>query len=476
MSVLHFRSSIDKKKLADPTSENARGRPLNYATTTRHSHRVSALPQDDKTPGWFYTSRTRIAMPTPEQDLKAPWVVLGAGFTGLSAARQLAHNFPDDRILLIDAQEVGFGASGRNAGFLIDVPHDISAPDYIGDHRIAAHTLALNRKGQMMLKALVEEHQLADAQLQHAGKYQAAASAKGNAVLKAYQGGLERLGQPCQMIEGAELGQLLGTNYYQKALYTPGTMLVQPSALVKGLADTLPDNVELFENTPITAVEYGPYITLHHPHGTITAKQLILANNTFGTHFGLLPKTLVPLFTYGSLTRPLSATEQSEIGALSSWGVIPADPFGTTLRLTPDHRILVRNSFSFNPNGAAKSGYNERFLAVHRRSFEQRFPQLSTVDFEYTWGGCLGMTRNGSGYFGQLGPNVYGALGCNGLGTVRGTATGALLADWLAGKQDTLIDFLMGSTPPPRLPHEPLLSFGINTALWWGQLKAGAEI
>ncbi|MBC8862987.1 FAD-binding oxidoreductase, partial [Escherichia coli] len=74
-----------------------------------------------------------------------------AGFTGLAAARQLALNFPDDEIILVDAQEVGFGTSGRNAGFAIDLPHDIGADDYIGDIPTARTTLKLNVLGQTIL-------------------------------------------------------------------------------------------------------------------------------------------------------------------------------------------------------------------------------------------------------------------------------------------------------------------------------------
>jgi glycine/D-amino acid oxidase-like deaminating enzyme len=74
-----------------------------------------------------------------------------------------------------------------------------------------------------------------------------------------------------------------------------------------------------------------------------------------------------------------------------------------------------------------------------------------------------------------LAPNVYGALCCNGLGITRGTVTGTLLADWIAGKSNTLIDFLLSTSGPDRTPPEPFLSIGVNAALCWGQYKAGRE-
>lgn len=436
---------------------------------------IDALPSDDSTPGWFHMSRKREPKAPLIGNAHVRWAVIGGGFTGLAAARQLALNFPNDTVLLIEGQQVGFGTSGRNAGFLIDVPHDISAPDYIGDQKIARHILNLNQTGQKILFDLVQKYKIEDAQLRHVGKYQAAVEDEGLRVLDAYRGGLEKLGQPCELIEGKDLPDYIGTSFYKKALHTPGTMLVQPSALVKGLADNLPENVILYEDMPITAVEYEPKVVLHHATGKITADKLVLANNHFGTHFGFMPGRILPMFTYGSLTRPLTAEEQARIGGKDFWGVIPADPFGTTCRRTHDNRLLIRNSFTFNADGRYKPGATERFRKTHRQSFERRFPSLSHVGFEYTWGGGLGMTRNGNSFFGELRKNVYGSLGCNGLGTVRGTAMGTLLADWLAGKRHELTDFLLSVDKPNINPPESFLGMGVNFTLRRGMAKAGLE-
>ncbi|MGC4012346.1 MAG: FAD-binding oxidoreductase [Pseudomonas sp.] len=436
--------------------------------------KVTHLPADDSTCGWYHLSKARQARPGHYGTSKARWAVVGAGFTGLAAARQLAENFPDDEIVLIEAQEVGYGTSGRNAGFAIDLPHDIGADDYIGDIETAKTTLKLNLGGQSLLRDLVERHGI-DCQMKACGKYQAAIEDRGIAVLEAYQRGLDKLGQPYQMIEGDDLPAHIGTHFYRKALFTPGTVLIQPSALVKGLADCLPSNVTLYEHTPITDVEYGDKVVLTHANGSITADRLVLTNNAFGMSFGFLKGRMLPIFTYASITRQLSAEEQARLGGKPFWGVIPADPFGTTVRRTPDNRLLIRNSFSYNPDGRSHGKYLERFSSRHRASFEQRFPMLPQVEFEYTWGGSLALSRNHMGFFGQLAPNVFGALCCNGLGVTRGTVTGKLLADWLAGKRSDLIDFLLQSPGPNCNPPQPFLSLGVNANLMWGQYRAGQE-
>lgn len=435
---------------------------------------VTSLPADDATCGWFHLSAPRRPRPAHAGDSGARWVIVGAGFTGLAAARQLAMHFPAEEIVLIEAQQVGYGSSGRNAGFAIDLPHDISAEDYIGDIDVAKSVLKLNLSGQSSLKALVERHAI-DCQMRAVGKYQAAVEDRGIASLDAYRRGLDKLGQAHELIEGADLPDHIGTRFYRQALFTPGTVLLQPAALVKGLADTLPDNVTLYENTPITEVDYGKQTVLRHRRGSISADKLVLTNNAFGMSFGFLKGGMLPVFTYASLTRPLTPPEQARLGGKPFWGVIPADPFGSTLRRTVDNRILVRNSFSFNPDGRSNPRHLERFVHRHRESFRRRFPMLDCVEFEYTWGGALSLARNHQSQFGTLAPNVYGALCCNGLGVTRGTATGTLLADWLAGERSELVDFLLSSAGPNRNPPEPFLSIGVNLSLMWGQHRAGRE-
>lgn len=97
------------------------------------------------------------------------------------------------------------------------------------------------------------------------GKYQAAVEDCGIALLDAYLRGLDKLGQAYEVIDKADLPGHIGTHFYRKALFTPGTVLIQPSALVKGLADTLPPNVTLHEETCITEVEYGIDFLLSSP-------------------------------------------------------------------------------------------------------------------------------------------------------------------------------------------------------------------
>lgn len=434
---------------------------------------IKHLPSDDSGCGWV-NILPRYEPSKLAGDTTADWVVVGAGFTGLAAARQMADHFPDDKVLLVDAQCVADGASGRNSGFLIDLPHDLGASDYIGDLDVAAKNLELNRAAIHYLREIVESSGIV-CDWRECGKVQAAVNTNGVKVLNAYRSGLERLGAELRMLDASEMKDKLGTGYYCQGLYTPGTVLAQPAALSRGLAHSLPGNVQLCELSPVTHVEYGSQIRLHTPSGEIETKNLLLTNNSFAKEFGFFSDSLIPVFTYAGMTRRLTDAEQTELGGDPCWGVIPADPFGSTVRRTPDHRIVVRNSFTYNPDGHSSPSSLQHARKHLEKSFNARFPMLPDVEIEHVWGGAMCMSRNHAPYFGKLRDNVYGA-GChNGLGVTKGTITGKLLADYLANKDSDLLRHMLSQPRPAKNPPRPFLDVGVSATLMYNQWKAGAE-
>ena len=311
--------------------------------------KVTHLPADDRSCGWYHLSPPRRPKPAHYGRSAARWVVVGAGFTGLAAARQLALHFPDEEIVLVEAQEVGFGTAGRNAGFAIDLPHDIGADDYIGDIATARIGLKLNLAGQSLLREQVQRHAI-DCQMKACGKYQAAVEARGVAVLDAYRRGLDRLGQAYEVIEADDLPGHIGTAFYRKALFTPVPCWCsprpwsgpgrQPAGQRQPLRTHTDHRRGIWRQDP---AEPSPR---QHPGRPPGPRQQRLRHE-----LQLPPGRMLPIFTYASLTRPLDAEEQARLGGRPYWGLIPADPYGTTVRRTPDNRLLIRNSFSFNPDG-----------------------------------------------------------------------------------------------------------------------------
>ena len=209
-----------------------------------------------------------------------------------------------------------------------------------------------------------------------------------------------------------------------RASNTPGCILIQPAALARGLGACLPENVRLFEESPVVEIDYGAEITLICPAGSVRTKTLLLATNGFTTQLGFEHNRLIPIMTFGSLTRPLTEAEQAALGGEHDWGVIPADHLGTTLRYTQDNRLLVRNCLTYAPDYICGAEALGEIYAHHVAAVEARFPMLPEVTFEHTWDGVLAFSRNLAPRFGQLSDNVFAAVCHNGVGYRQGDLFG----------------------------------------------------
>lgn len=142
------------------------------------------LPHDDSSCGWYAALPQQPACKRLHGEQRADYAVIGAGFAGVAAARRLGELLPDKRIILVDAQRVGQGASGRNSGFVIDLPHKFALehPDPAHKQRL----LSLNRAAIAQLQGLIERHGI-DCQWSHAGKYQGAVGQRGLAYLQHFE-------------------------------------------------------------------------------------------------------------------------------------------------------------------------------------------------------------------------------------------------------------------------------------------------
>jgi glycine/D-amino acid oxidase-like deaminating enzyme len=427
-------------------------------------------PTDPRIGGWY----AQLPEPAPARrlngDQRADWVVVGAGYTGLAAARRLAEQRPGERILLLEALRVGLGASGRNSGFAIDIPHSVNGATQ-DSHRL----YRLCRAGVALLRDAVEAGQI-DCQWSERGKLHCALADTGLRELDALCAELDHLGAPYERLDGAALAARIGTPYYRAAVHTPGTALMQPAALVRGLAASLPATVELYEETPVRAIEPGRPVRLATPNATITAERVLLTTNHPMMALAGLDKRLFPVSTFASLTRTLTVAEQAALGGETDWGVIPGQHMGTTLRYTRDRRLLIRNIFRYTPNFLAGEAAWRRIEAQHRRSFEARFPMLGAVPFEQNWGGALSMAQNGNGFFGPAGEGVLASLGCNGVGVGKGTIFGAMLADYAVGASSDLLDDMLALPGPSRLPPRAILNFAVPFVINRRQRVAGGDL
>lgn len=424
--------------------------------------RVRALPGDDPGCGWI---RTAPPLPPARRLLSSERVdaaVLGAGFTGLAVARRLAALRPGWRVAVLEAQRAGFGASGRSSGFLVDRAHFIARMEPAASRRYRD----LCRWGIGLLREAVERHGIA-CDWDAAGWLHAAATAAGAAALPTLGRWLDDLGEPYERLDAEDLRRITGTACYRAGIRLPGSVLVQPAALVHGLAAALPAKVELYEESPVRSLERrGGRFRLATGEGSLEADRLFLAANGYSPALGVLRRRLFPLFTFGSLTRPLTAAEQEALGGEREWGLLSEDAMGSTVRRTRDQRILIRNTIAYAPGLRVGPLALERARDLHRKAFLARFPGLREAGFEHTWGGVMGASPNRGHCFGELADGLFTAAGYTGAGIAIGTTAGTLLADLALGEPSQRLADMLALPAPQRLPPQPFLGIGVRWRVW----------
>jgi glycine/D-amino acid oxidase-like deaminating enzyme len=435
---------------------------------------IRVLPANDASNGWNRILRARTPRPALAVEQRADWAVVGAGYAGLAAARRLAENRPNDRVVLLEAHEVGENASARNSGFAIDLPHNVgsSLDELDGSHRY----IRLSRAAIDELEGIVAGAGI-DCDWSRRGKYHTAVSEKGRAqVLEPFARELQALGEPYRWLDAAELRREIGTPYYHAAVHTPGCVLMNPAALTRGLADSLPDNVTLCEHSPVVRVGYENGVRLETPGGSVFAPKMILCTNGFAETFGFYARRLLVFAAFASLTRPLTAVECAALGGQDDWGVTPANAFaGCTMRYTRDHRILIRQHIDYRPDFRISAAHYRSVRRDHEAAFRARFPMLPDVTFEHTWAGFVTLSRNAAPGFAQVAPTVYAAVCCNAVGVTKATIAGLLAADMACGIDNPLIADMQSLGRPEPLPPQPFLGIGVRLRERWELWKNRAE-
>jgi glycine/D-amino acid oxidase-like deaminating enzyme len=268
---------------------------------------------------------------------------------------------------------------------------------------------------------------------------------------------------------------ITGADYYV-GTFTPGAAILQPAAQVRGLATHLSTSMDIFENSPAVRMDQGSMHVVTTPDGKMSAPRLILANNGHLESLGYFKRRLMRVFAYASMTRQMTDQEVRVLGGEAEWALIPADPMGTTVRRIKEGRIVVRNTFTYNPDLQTSLAQIARIGRTHDRSFAARFPMLKGVTKEHRWGGHLCLSLNSVSAFGEVGDRVYAAGCCNGLGTVKSTLAGTLAAELACGVKSELLDNQLAEPAPQRLYLELIMAVGVPAKLCWLQHRARADL
>ncbi len=443
--------------------------------------RAKRLPKDTGMTAWYAVLDAPEAAKELEDQATADWLIIGAGFAGLAAARRLRQLDPSGRIVVLEASRVGLGPTGRNSGFMIDLPHNLQASDYgsaIDDDR---EQIQRNRAAIAFAGQAVADYGLSDEAFVPWGKVNAAASEAGDAHNRSYGAHLAALGEDSQWLDAADMRAMTGSDYYRSGLYTPGTVLIQPVLYARGLAEGLQRQaVQIYENSPVVALERaGNSWKVCTPRGQIQSPRVIMAVNGHANSFGLFKQRLIHIMLYASMSAPLDEAAQKALGGQDFWGITPSDPMGSSLRRVKGsggHRLLMRNRFSYEPSLAVDEAKVQRLGLDHDLALERRFPMLAGLKMQYRWAGRLCLSWNSAPAFGEAEPGLFSAVCQNGLGSVQGTMAGMGAAELAAGQASEHARGLLAAPSPSLIPPEPLSWIGASAALRWKEWRAGPEL
>ena len=430
--------------------------------------------ENDNGCGWLNQLPKRIEIKTLNKDLTSDYLIIGAGYTGLSTARKLSEIDNSKKIIIIDAQLAAEGGSSRNSGYLVDTTLNDGFTSN-KDIKNYKKKVKIYNLGIEAVKRYVKEYQV-DCDWNNSGKYFASSKLEDEEKAKSFSNLLTNLNFGNKILYKEDLKKNLGTYFYSIGVYTNGGILLNPAKLVRSMIDTLPEHIELFENTQLLNWKaLNHKIECQFINNKIITNNIIFCNNGFLRSLNIKKNYTFPITLTASMTRPLSDKEFQSIGSPLEWGVLPIRPMGATIRLTKDRRILIRNTAEIrNPNLMNENDLSKR-VKLHNSGIKKRFPNLPDNLIEDSWSGIVCRSGNSSQIFEKIDKNIYVAGCYNGSGIGVGTLFGEQIAIMASNQQSDEISIIDERKKPNWLPPQPFLNVGIYTRLAYERFKARSE-
>ena len=393
--------------------------------------------------------------PPLQSDISASFAVIGAGYTGLSAALALKGAGAD--VVLVEREFAGFGASGRNAGHLTPtIGKDLPTLMLFGKRR-AAQLVRFADEAVRHVESLIEEYRI-ECDYVPSGNIMAAVHPKHEARLRHAATVAAQIGAHVRFLGRDEMrARGVPPAFLSGALEESGGAL-DPGKYVMALRRAVMQaGAPLYEQTAVEEIIDGPQPCIRTAMGSIKADHVVLATNAYTPALGRLRHTVYPLYDTLFETEPLSPSQLAALDWPGREGILTAHESLENYRLTARGTIVGGSKGVRYPYGSALvEGSRQATLALLERAFRDRFPELGEVKIAHFWGGWIAMTLHFLPALGRTGTHqkIYHAIGYNGHGVAAATAMGAIAADWMLGRKNEHLEALRRFVPP--LPPEPL--------------------
>lgn len=384
---------------------------------------------------WSATANKAPDCPPLSGEAIADVVIVGAGYTGLSAALHLADK--GISVVVLEAETPGWGASGRNGGQvnpgLLEDPDQIIA---VFGAEMGARMINISGGAPDLVFSLIKKHKIKCDAVQ-SGWIRPAHNEKSLGLLQSRVAQWKKFGSPMHMLDRDELASLLGSSIYMGGSIDIRGGNLHPLNYALGLADAaLKAGVALYGHSRVISLEHdaGKYV-MKTEQGYVKADKVLLCTNGYTDKLASpLARTIVPVRSTQVATVPLSNNvAKSILPELQA----PSDTRRMLLYFRKDAqgRFIMGGRGSYGDSATANNQEALRLVSL------KMFPQLEGVEWQHAWGGYIAMTMDHYPHLNQLDEGIAAGLGYNGRGVAMATAMGKVLADWASGTADAALDF-----------------------------------
>jgi glycine/D-amino acid oxidase-like deaminating enzyme len=415
-------------------------------------------------PYWIEASPPRQPLAPLAGSAEADLCIVGGGFTGLWAALQAKAEDPGREVVVLEAEAVGGGASGRNGGFAeYTLTHGIEN----GLARFAGEIEALERLGEENFAGFAEDlrrHGI-DCAFEQTGTIGVALEPHELAGLEERAELLRRFGHEAELLDGPAMRAQVDSPTYLGGLWNrSGQALVDPGRLASGLlAAALAAGVRVHERSPARGLRNrGAGVEVGCEQGAVRARRALLATSAYPPLLRRIRRYVAPVYDYVLVTEPLPESLRGEIGWRGRQALTDLGNQFHYYRLTADDRILFGGYDAvYRYGGPVHAGLDQHEASFAKLSqhFATTFPQLGDLRFAYRWGGAIDTCSRFSVFFGtsHRGRVAY-AVGYTGLGVVASRFGARVGLDLLDGRRSEATRLRYVRERPVPFPPEPLRS------------------
>lgn len=380
--------------------------------------------------------------------MQADICIVGAGYTGLSSALHLAER--GYKVIVLEAQTVGYGASGRNGGHVgTGQRQDQMYLEQKFGHEIASALWDMGLEAVDTVQHLIKKHKI-KCDLKH-GNIHFAHRAKYNGELEEEVSFLrDRYGfEQMDYVPKDKLSEVIGSDVFHSAVVDRAAKHLHPLNFALGLAKAaVSAGVEIYEQSQVTSYAGSP-VVVKTARGQVTASEMILACN--GYIGKLEPKIngrIMPINNFMLATEPLSEELAAQVAPLDT-SMSDSRFVINYWKLSADNRLLFGGGENY------RRGFPSDIKNFVRQYMLQIYPQLADTKIDYGWGGTLAITLNRLPHFGRLQDNIWYMQGYSGHGVPTATFAGKLIAEAISGKLERFD--LMANLPTQKFPGGTLL-------------------